>query len=145
MKKSKVLRLPILMLLFAMLLLGCNEEQLCCNDESRVDPAGERQYCLNHTDAVRLWIQTPNDTSWQRARLDSFIVINDEIDECTTVDCIEQKLQAGSSPDELWIRYEDEHTDAEDQLTRSGTAISDSRKAELIRCGFHHAIQVGIR
>jgi hypothetical protein len=144
MRESYGLKWPILLLLLAALCVNCGGEKLCCHDEDRVTSTAERQYCLNHTDAARLWIQTPTDESQWRSRLATFTSISDNLDDCTTIDCIEQALQSEDVPDDLWSRYEDEHADAEDRLESVGVSLTDTRKAELIKCGFSHAIQVGL-
>lgn len=138
----------LLFICLAVLLTGCNNgvtEKLCCQDDSHVQSGPDRQYCLNHTDAVRLWIQTPTDTSDQRVRLNAFKVAYVTIDGCATLACIEAALVADVSTDGLWDRYEDEHADAEDQLVRSNITLTDSRRVELVKCGFDHAIQIDIQ
>ncbi len=135
-----------LIALLAVFIIGCNGgTKFCCQDENRIPLVVERQYCLNHTDAVRLWVQTPTDTSLQRDRLENFVILNDDINNCATVDCIEQKLQESTAPIDLWTRYQDEHADAELRLSDLTITLQDAKKAELIKCGFNHAIQIGIQ
>ena len=139
---------PVLFLCLAVMLAACNKSatvKLCCQDGTQVGSDHDRWYCLNHNDAARLWIQTPADTSDQRARMEAFKVVYDVLDDCTTVSCIEDALQASTTIDGLWPRYQREHADAEARLIRDSIALTDSKKTELIQCGFTSAIQVDIQ
>lgn len=130
-------RLSVLLLLI--FLMGgltecCKKTQLCClKYEKGSDLA---IYCNNHRDAVGKFIRSTENESEQITRLNNFKQFYDSIKDCTTVQCIETQINNNTTLTGFQERYENEHEFAERDIQ-----INDSNlKAELILCGFKHAI-----
>jgi hypothetical protein len=130
-------RLAVLLLLIS--LAGCvlhcpTKPVLCClNYEPDTNKVF---YCNNHRDAANKFIRAADSDSQMIARWNDFKQFFNSVMDCTTVVCIEAQINADTTLPGFRQLYETEHGWAEDE-----TNIDDPRlKAELILCGFRHAI-----
>ena len=138
---SKKIIIVFILGLMVSLIPGCSDDKpkLCCLDVGDSDTSPERSYCLDHEVAVQMFIQEPSDTSGQRQRLQAFRRFFEMVRSCHTVNCIQAAIDTTSLVPELKVIYDDEHSVAEEDLS-----VAPERKADLIKCGFQHAIAVGI-
>ncbi len=135
MSKTKYLSLLILQILFALSLLQCNGGtlELCCHQYELESDSS--YYCNNHRDAVGKFIREGQDLSEQKIRLENFRQFYESVKDCTTLECIETKIDNSSTLPGFKERYETEHNYAE-----SDFEVNLNIKAELVLCGFEHAI-----
>lgn len=124
----------LLLLIFLMgAFIACPVKLCCLKYEKGSDLA---IYCNNHRDAVGKFIRNAENESEQITRLNNFKQFYESIKNCTTVQCIETQINNDTTLPGFQERYENEHEFAE-----RDTQIDDSNlKAELILCGFKHAI-----
>jgi hypothetical protein len=117
--------------------VGCwpfgNGDKLCC--ESYSVESDQATYCNGHRDAVLLFVREVSDTTERRTRLNRIDAFYETIKECQTVACIEDAIGAQADLEAFANRYHQEHGFVETE-----TAIAADKKAELILCGFRHAI-----
>lgn len=92
-------------------------------------------YCNNHSFAVGKFVRSDDDETKQRERLGKFKQFYDLIKNCSTIECIEAKIQNSTTLPGFLEEYQKKHQAAEDD-----TQIEDSLKAHLILCGFGDAI-----
>lgn len=126
---------------FLLAITNCThgKRTLCCIEVGEDNASKERSYCLDHEVAVQMFIQEPVDTAAQRERLRAFERFFEMSSVCNTVECIQAAIDTTSLVPDLKPIYDEEHADSEEDLQ-----IEQAEKAELIKCGFQHAIDVGI-
>ena len=116
-------------------LIGCSccKHELCCIKYTENNELAT--YCNNHRDAVVKFIRIAEDVSEQKVRLNDFKQFYKSIKKCSTVECIETQIDMNNTLPGFKAEYEAEHNFAE-----RDTQVDESLKAELILCGFKHAI-----
>jgi hypothetical protein len=118
--------------------IGCwpfgDGDKLCCEEYS--PQSQEATYCNGHRDAVLEFVREVADTAERRARLNHFEAFYETVKDCRTVVCIEDGIGAASDFDAFANRYQQEHGYVE-----TGTTIAADKKADLILCGFRHAVE----
>ncbi|UCD18303.1 MAG: hypothetical protein JSV44_05170 [Candidatus Zixiibacteriota bacterium] len=138
MRKAPQIRLVLLAVVLIALIGSCRNDQLCCLEyQPQTDQA---TYCNNHRSAVGLFVLDVPDsagTAASRERLEMFErFYTTHLVDCATVDCIESAIYSDTTMPEFIERYRTEHNFAE-----RDTDIPVGQKAELILCGFQHAIE----
>jgi hypothetical protein len=128
----------------ALLAISCNcpppEEKYCC-EQYKSDDGGtfdddRLSYCTYHRQAAIGFVRRGTDSLDIVNRLEEFKLFYEKIDDCGTVVCIEEAIQAESALSGFRDIYQVEHRDAE-EFTDLPESVS---KAELILCGFRNAI-----
>ena len=134
MNKTKYLSLLILQILFALSLVQCNGNtvDLCCHQYELESDSS--YYCNNHRDAVGKFIREGQDLSEQKIRLENFRQFYESVKDCATLECIEKQIDNSSTLPGFKERYETEHNYAD------SFKVDLNIKAELVLCGFEHAI-----
>jgi hypothetical protein len=133
---NKSQKLFSVLLLLAILMGGlveCCSTKLCCHKYEVGSDLST--YCNNHRDAVAKFIRLAETESQQLARLNSFKEFYNSIQNCTTVECIKTHINDNTTLPGFRELYETEHQFAEQE-----TNIDPDLKAEVILCGFKHAI-----
>lgn len=117
--------------------VGCwpcgDKDKLCCEEYQRESDLAT--YCNDHRDAVLEFVREVPDTTERRLRLNRIDAFYETVKDCQTVVCIEDAIGTAADLDAFANRYQQEHGFAETE-----TAIAADKKAELILCGFRHAI-----
>ncbi len=138
--KSKLLKLVVACTI-VIAGAGCfsQSSKLCCIEVGESITAPDRSYCLDHEIAAQMFIQEPTNVDTRRLRLDAFERFFEMMSSCSTVDCIQAAIDTSTVVPGLKSFYDAEHADSEADLQ-----IEQGDKAELIKCGFQHAIDVGV-
>jgi hypothetical protein len=125
----------------ALLLSGCGSKtKLCCNEIDDSFENSNRSYCIDHTIAVRLYIQEPADETEQLARLEKFKLFFSMAELCTALECLDGAVDTTTVVPEFKQFYVDEHGKAENELD-----VDEAEKTDLVKCGFRHAIEAGVQ
>jgi hypothetical protein len=130
------LRIRMLVVVAGAILLAtsaCKKEDFCCMQYDAGSP--EAGYCDNHRDAVGKFIRSVSDLEERQARLQDFQQFYDAVSGCQTVACIDSALDTTAYLPGFAEEYEIEHNFAD-----ADSPVPETQKAELILCGFDHAI-----
>ena len=134
MNRIKYLSLLVLQIIFVFSLFQCNCKtvDLCCHQYE--GGSDSTFYCNNHRDAVGKFIREGQNLSEQKIRLENFKQFYESVKDCSTLECIETKIDNNLTLPGFKERYETEHIFADSFM------VDLNIKAELVLCGFEHAI-----
>ena len=132
-KSVKLFTVLLILAVLAVTLTGCPKPQYCCH---KYDIGSELStYCNNHRNAVAKYFESAQNDNEKRLRFDNFKEFYSKAATCTSVDCIETEITNNTMIPEFHEFYKEEHEYAEKE-----TNIDPNVKAEVILCGFKHAI-----
>jgi len=130
-RSISVIIIPLLLLSLA----SCfHSDKLCCEQYSAESESAT--YCNNHRNAALKFVRFVTDNDERLARLGDFKLFYSTVEDCQTVECIEDAIAIADNLPGFADRYQTEH-----DFSENDTNLPQEEKAGLILCGFDQAIE----